>query len=568
VSGPTILRLAAVAGLLAAIGDPGCPRPRRPVIAVSEGGASSREAAARVRSRLAGAVAGWADVVGAARREAADLRVVVGDPGPVAADLQAGTAAIAVRPVGDALSIPYVSAPPAMRSGTRIDIGVAVQGVPAAGGRLIVAIVDRDSGREEARAERVATSAGDVRIVVPWLAMGSGRRVLRVRAHLDGDTGAREAVADLAVDVRAEPVPVWVIEARPAWGARFARLALASSPDVRLSSEVRTAPGLTVRTGPGDAGDALVLIVGGVDALTTGDVARLEAAVHDAGRVAVLLFDDAPRAGPWRRLWPERFGAPVVASRLHAVDLGGHVWKTREWLAPALSTQARPLAYSDSGSPVMVGRGVGAGRVVAITALDAWRWRAADGVAWVAGWQALVQRLAADVPAPLSVTSWVAGEGARRVVHADIRLRPDLARAVAATVTATVEGAATAPSGMPLWPAGAGRWRGATSLPSGRAATLRVAVGDGSVVPPVSVVVDLSAAATPATWADIERIQRLRGAEAVDEASVGPALQRWRDRTTLAAGERRFFTRQWWFAAVVLVLLGSEWILRRAQRLP
>ena len=97
---------------------------------------------------------------------------------------------------------------------------------------------------------------------------------------------------------------------------------------------------------------------------------------------------------------------------------------------------------------------------------------------------------------------------------------------------------------------------------------MRVAATDGSVVSDASVVVDLSPARTAATWIDVDQMQRMRGAEAVEEAVLGQALQRWRDRASSPPGERWFPTRQWWFAAVVLVLLGSEWILRRARRLP
>ena len=563
-----ILRATAIAGLVAAIGDPGCARPGRVGIAVLAGDASSRAAADRVRARVGDDAAAWADVLDDARREAADLRVVVGDAGPVTAHLHQATAALAVRPSGDALAISYVSAPPVAVAGTRSDVAVAVDGVPASGGRLLGTIADGESGREEARVERPVTAGGAVRVLAPWLATGQGRRTLRIRAHLDAAAAVRDAVADLIVDLRQAPLVVSVIEARPSWGARFARLALAPLPGVRLSSEVRTAPGLTVRTGEADTDEARVLIIGGVDALTSGDVTRVERAIRDGGKVAVLVFDDAPGAGPWRRLWPERFGALVAVPKLRAVDVGGHVWKTREWLPPMLSTQARPLAYSDSKSPVIVGRGVGAGRVVAITALDAWRWRAEEGVAWAAGWQALVQRLAADVPAPVTVTSWVAGEGSRRVLHADVVQRPDVARVPEGSLGATVDSDATGPRQLPLWPAGRGRWRGAVPLPPGRAATVRVAATDGSVVSDASVVVDLTPARTAATWIDVDRVQRMRGAEAVEEAVLGQALQRWRDRASSPPGERWFPTRQWWFAAVVLVLLGSEWILRRARRLP
>ena len=66
----------------------------------------------------------------------------------------------------------------------------------------------------------------------------------------------------------------------------------------------------------------------------------------------------------------------------------------------------RPLAYLDSETaPFVVGRAHGAGRILLVTALDAWRWRSESGVAFDAGWRALVQRLAVDVPPPVAVTA-------------------------------------------------------------------------------------------------------------------------------------------------------------------
>ena len=255
---------------------------------------------------------------------------------------------------------------------------------------------------------RAATDTrGVVSVAVPWLATRVGEQRLRVVASTPGDDSVRpSAPGDVTVDVRPATVRVDVLEARPTWAARFARLALSDVAGVELRTEVRVAPGhrrphVVAGAGAGRTRtrDADVILVGGVDALTSSDVARLEAGVRERGQALVLLMDEAPGAGPWRRLWPD-FSASVRSVPTPAIGrVGGHAWKVREWLDVPMSTGGTPLAFLESGAaPIVVGRAVGAGRVVLVTALDAWRWRADADVAFAAGWRALVQRLGADVP--------------------------------------------------------------------------------------------------------------------------------------------------------------------------
>ena len=253
------------------------------------------------------------------------------------------------------------------------------------------------------------------------------------------------APGDVTVDVRAATVRVAVLEARPTWAARFARLALSAVAGVEVQTEVRVAPGIAARTtwrGEGLAAatrDADVLLVGGVDALTAADVARLEAGVRERGQALVLLMDEVPGAGPWRRLWPG-FSASLRSLPTAIIGrVGGHAWKLREWLDVSLSTGGTPLAFLESSAaPIVVGRAIGDGRVVVVTALDAWRWRADSDVAFAAGWRALVQRLGADVPPAVSTTAWTSGRGRARTLHVDVATRPDLLKTANPGVTATV----------------------------------------------------------------------------------------------------------------------------------
>ncbi|MBA2356149.1 MAG: hypothetical protein H0V80_15985 [Acidobacteria bacterium] len=256
----------------------------------------------------------------------------------------------------------------------------------------------------------------------------------------------------------------------------------------------------------------------------------------------------------------------AAAARIGQV--AGHAWHVREWMALASrSTTVQPLAYLDvtPRAPLVLARPLGAGRVVLVTALDAWRWRAvSDGYA--RGWQALAQRLAADVPSPVDVTAWVAGSGGDRVVHVVASLRPDLG-APDAQVSASVHaGGETQP--LPLRPAGDGSRRGAMRpLASTGVHHVEVAVRQrGRLVGSGQAVIEVGRARPAAVWADVVRTQALAGALASTEQDVAAAVSRLRPLQEAPAETRWYVTRTWWFAALVLGGLGAEWIARRAAR--
>jgi hypothetical protein len=85
------------------------------------------------------------------------------------------------------------------------------------------------------------------------------------------------------------------------------------------------------------------------------------------------------------------------------------------------------------------------------------------------------------------------------------------------------------------------------------------------VVAAAQAVVDVSAIAPAATWEDVERHQRRVRRAAATEAALAPAMDTL-GRTIQAQREPWFVTRTWWYATVVQVLLGSEWIVRRTLR--
>jgi hypothetical protein len=594
------LRALGLIAVAAAIADPGCHQPPRGRIAVATAGewpTAMRQQAVR---QLASA-APWADVVDEASptttgdAERVSARVVTGEPAAVIQALRSRPAALALRADTPSLTIASIGVPARVVTGMRADVAVTIGGVPSSGGLIRVVLRDAASGLEQGRitVPARATVRSEQLVVVPWLATRVGQARLRVDAAFEpgpsadgaGSAGGDDSApnqagstrsappADVILDVRPAAAIVTVFEARPTWGARFARLALSGVEGVRLRSEVRVSPGVAVRTGPADSNgqppgddgsaEAEVILVGGLESLSAGDVSRLDRDVTDRGRAVVLLVDEAPAAGAWRRLWPDAIGPLRQSARLQTGLVAGHRWTMREWLTPVVSTGAAPLAYFDSGSlPFVVGRARGAGRIVVVTALDAWRWRAEEGTAYAAGWRALVQRLAADVPAPVTITAWATGTGRSRSIQADVSVRPDVGGRAGLTVAAELAGAPAV--SVPLVRVEPGRWRGAVRAPSAGTSRLIVeARADAAVVGGTSAVVDVSPLAPAATWEDVRRHQSARGTLAAESGGLAAALDRLRVTMPTDQTRRWYVTRTWWFAGVALSLLGTEWILRR-----
>jgi hypothetical protein len=568
------LRGLGLLAVLAALIDPGRARARGPLLEVAFAGDVDDVQRGEEMVRIA-AEAPWATVIDAERphvqHDGTAVRLVVGDASPALAALEQRPADLAWQVTSPSLELASVHAPTRVVSGTRAEVVVNVGDVPESATVVRVVITDAATGVEQGRAELTSAAAGPRVVTVPvaWLATRVGAQRLRVIASTPGDKSVRpSAPGDVTVDVRPAAVRVDVLEARPTWAARFARLALTAVARVELRSEVRVAPGVATRTAPvgarrrSTAGDAQVLLVGGVDALTAADVAGLEAGVRERGQALVLLMDEAPGAGPWRRLWPG-FAASIRSTPTPAVArIGGHAWPIREWLDVRLSTGGTPLAFLDSSAtPIVVGRAMGSGRVVVVAALDAWRWRADPGAAFAAGWRALVQRLGADVSPEFATTAWASGRGRGRTLHVEVAARPDLLRAGVPLVAARVGSPART---LPLRQVDARRWLGA--IRDGTAAVEPVLVdarSSGGAVGQAQTIVDMRPPALVASWDDVARHQAARGHFDAAREARAAAMRRLRDSLRPSDEDRWFVTRTWWFAGVALCALGAEWILRR-----
>jgi hypothetical protein len=254
-----------------------------------------------------------------------------------------------------------------------------------------------------------------------------------------------------------------------------------------------------------------------------------------------------------------------TAAAVQPAHIGSHRWHVREWLAPGSATDAQPLAYLDEGTPVIWGRAAGGGRIVLISALDAWRWRADAGTDFAGGWRALVTSLALEQPRPLSLRPWLGYSEDGRVVGLAVTTGPDTA---AADVRVTPGEAIDAwGQSVPLWSPAPGQWRGTAPWPAGRRVNVAArTMEQGRVVAEDAAVIDVSPPALVGAWPDVVRHQASVGALAATDAEAPRALSALRAALDAPPGARWHVTRTWWYAALVLAVLGFEWILRRLHR--
>jgi hypothetical protein len=257
----------------------------------------------------------------------------------------------------------------------------------------------------------------------------------------------------------------------------------------------------------------------------------------------------------------------VTASAPTRVGLGAHAWRTREWLAPSLaSTDAQALAYLDASpaAPGVFGRPLGAGRVVLITALDAWRWRLGEDVSFDEGWQTLVLSLVADARLGAAPVAWrVPGHMGDEVHLALPEAAGEREHATAGSRVLRLDDAASGGTAFAVDETAA--FRAAVAVPR-TAAIVRgvVETVDSDEATPPSVVWG-PAATVPVTWDDVRRTLAADDVPLV-EVDALPAALGGLPTSTVADGQRWFVTRQWWFAALIVVGLGLEWWWRRLAR--
>lgn len=451
----------------------------------------------------------------------------------------------------------------------------------------------RDGGVVTGRLRHTWTDRSPVTLDVPWWPAQAGARRLEVTATTAGADGTSSPSPRVVVtvDVDATPWPLLVVEARPSWAATFVRRALEADRRVSVDAVAVLAPGLA--TGRGAAslddarvGQARVVVVGGLDAVTAGDVARFDRFLRIRGGTLVLV-PDAAIAGPiaslvpgrWRRIIEPRASSPDAGP---AAPAGATVTALRasEWLIGSDLAPGDEVLATKDAAPVVVARRVGEGRVVVVGALDAWRFRlpaadeattgaasastspAVETASYDMTWRTLISQLARETGATVEVrVSHAAGDDAATI---DVQARAMAPSTAWSTSAQLVCGANAVP--LRLWPqARAGHLRARAAWPAAGATCDVVAVvagvGEGRASLTAPPATRGEATRTAARLAAIATTSGGRVAGAGDTAAVAGALAGLRAGTTVDVPV--WPLRAWWWGAAAALGLGLEWWLRR-----
>ena len=215
---------------------------------------------------------------------------------------------------------------------------------------------------------------------------------LRVTADSDGDSAA-----DIVVNTVDRRARVLVFEPRPSWAAGFVRQAIEADPLFDVRAIARTSRGILTRTAGApesvltlDPDSVDVVLVGGLEALTPGEIDVLRRFAERRGGSVVLIPDT--------RL-PERVRHAFGLGDLHEALLERPIELRQGNLKVKASEVLRP-ARSDGATGAFVVAPRGQGQVLLSLALDAWRYRADTTASFDAFWRAAGAEAAmASVPA-------------------------------------------------------------------------------------------------------------------------------------------------------------------------
>jgi hypothetical protein len=416
------------------------------------------------------------------------------------------------------------------------------------------------------------------------------------------DTGrSRQSRADAVVVVDDRPLPVLVFEGRPSWTTTFARRALETDPRFAVTSATRVSRGIVAGVSvagvspasPRAAGSrpparieqltASVLapfatvIVGAPETLSQGETAALREYV--ARGSALVLAPDRRPAGAYTSLLAnaatvERLlDEPLALALAHQPGialLASELAETR-----ALPAGARAVTRSIWITPS------GAGQVLFVGALDAWRFRGRTGDGFDRWWPQVIDWLAREATGALSIACepQVATPGARVSVRV---WAPRIGAAESTSVSASVaprdqhvmaEAATSSPRGegtpVRLWPdAEPGVFTGTLNAPAGPGVYAVSARGAqaGAAEWAVQTPLIVDAGARRARGADDRwrAATESRGGVAVTRDQIDRLVRVVRHRPAARAGSDRIWPMRsaWWLLPFV-ACLGGEWWLRR-----
>ncbi|HEX6972795.1 MAG TPA: hypothetical protein VF147_00255, partial [Vicinamibacterales bacterium] len=360
-------------------------------------------------------------------------------------------------------------------------------------------------------------------------------------------------------------------EARPSWSVAFVRRALEADPVFETSSLVRNSRGLETATGTPPASldaPALarfdVVVAGAPEELGRAEVAALDVFARERGGIVLLLPDRAPE-GPYRTLLPASRFDEVLLQRGASLTADG---------ARAITASEFALPRDEAGQPIatLEHQGTraaitawprGNGLVVFSGALDAWRFRDADGDRYATFWTALVASLALQAPQPLAVDvqPLVAAPGD----PVTIRARSS-ASGSAHSASATLVDAKGRAVPARLWPtAVAGEFEGTLDAPATGRYDVRV-TGDAGLVSDAVLIVKAGARARHAAEAP-PWIAAATGGVAADAGDLASVEKFIKAMPQPVERSQLFPMRSPWWIVPFTLALCAEWALRRRKGL-
>jgi hypothetical protein len=602
-----------VAVLVAILGaiDPSImvARSGRPIVSLLDASDPAAALAASARTTLADRVARQLSRTADVERgltAGASAVVVTGDRLPTFADsvLEPSFVILPSGSGAETVEIDDLAGPTRAHVDTRVPFTAVIRVI---GGRAsTLAVTLSADGATLDRVERMVVE-DDERFEVPltFVPASIGAAKIHVAAALfrsaaSSASPAVSAAVDTLTRVDRRPWSVFVFDRRPSWMSTFVRRALEDDERFAVTSRTVTSRGVATDTpnAPADLRDVAALspfdaiVVGAPDAMTTDDVAGLDAFMRRRGGAVICLWDVRPTGPALAMMGVDRWNVDTRATD-SAVTLPGGAIRASDLAWPArLPAQGGVIGPLDDtgpttsigtlGSPapdrpaIVWSTPVGPGQLVVSGALDSWRYRSAAQATFDAAWRQVIANAAAGSPAPLgvSVTPSVARPG--QSIAIEVRLR-DAAAAVAAglatqtTMAMRLEGpnGASGAATIRVWP-GASPGRFVASVPAPAEAGLyRVVASDGGVAGDADLFVDPDASSSRAGERDaLAAWATSRGGRVIDATTLGDldsALQRLAPAGATRAPSHPMRSA-WWIVPMTL-LLSIDWLRRRRRGL-
>jgi hypothetical protein len=560
------LRAGAAAIAVAALIDPAITvtARARALVSIVDAGSSDRAARDHVFRAVDAAMRHDFTVVDGSD-PAADHTIAIGDrypDRPIAGPVSTVTIAPA-RPAG--VRIVGIEAPHQVPLATVVHVAVDLEatGVRGASSTLVVSAAGVEVGRSTHSWTKPVEHWHAELDVAP---AGKPPFVLSARVTDPKKSGSDDR-ADTLVAVRSEPLRVLVYEPRPSWASSFVRRALEADSRFHVAGLTLASRNVPVKT---DAPAALraalpsafdVVIVGGLDRLSVSDGDWLQRFTRERGGAALFVPDSLVDA----RLPDGVVGEEILLERHASLSAQGPLPRIDAAEITALSNLppgATVLARVEPlGKPVIVSFPRGDGQVLIAGALDAWRYRAEQGVEFDRFWQSLVAgvALAARRDVDVEVVPALVAPGETATVTVRVGRQ-----SIVAPVTASLEGG----DPIRLWPnATPGVFTGhVTAPPTGGPRDIRVSVGvDDALTARATFAVGDYAAPRRTNEAPLRLLADAHGGIDVDSAHLDRLRQFIASHVLTGDAKTTVHPMRsvWWFGPFAGCLAIEWWIRRR-----